>query len=41
MEKLIGRIDEIKVLKALLESDKPEFLAIYGRRSIYYSEGPY
>lgn len=34
MEKLIGRIDEIKVLKSLMESDKPEFVAIYGRRRI-------
>lgn len=31
---LIGRDEEIKTLKQLLNSDKPEFLALHGRRRI-------
>ena len=33
-EKIIGRIEEQRVLQKLLTSKKPEFLAIYGRRRI-------
>lgn len=32
--KIIGREEEKKVLERLLASDKPEFLAIYGRRRV-------
>ncbi len=31
---IIGRSDEIKILDRLLNSNKPEFLAIYGRRRV-------
>src|ERR1700677_3501646 len=31
---IFGRIDEIKTLERLLNSNKPEFLAIYGRRRV-------
>ena len=34
MSKIVGRHEEITVLKKLLESKRPEFLAIYGRRRI-------
>ena len=34
MEKLIGREQEIKQLKSYTESDRPEFIAIYGRRRV-------
>lgn len=32
--KVAGRIDEIKILNGLLESEQSEFLAVYGRRRI-------
>ena len=32
--KVIGRDEEKRVLEKLLESDKPEFLAVYGRRRV-------
>lgn len=32
--KIVGRNEEIQTLNAFLESDRPEFLAIYGRRRI-------
>jgi AAA+ ATPase superfamily predicted ATPase len=34
MEKVIGRKEEQKILDQLLKSEKPEFLAVYGRRRI-------
>ncbi|NII28542.1 AAA family ATPase [Pseudoflavitalea sp. X16] len=34
MEKIIGRNEEQKVLEQLLKSEKPEFLAVYGRRRV-------
>lgn len=34
IEKIIGRVPEIKTLTAMLKSSKSEFLAIYGRRRI-------
>ncbi len=32
--KVAGRIEEIKILQSLIESDSSEFLAVYGRRRI-------
>ncbi len=32
--KIIGRIDEQAALKEYIESDKPEFVAVYGRRRV-------
>ena len=34
MAKIIGRTAEIAALKTYLESDKPEFVAVYGRRRV-------
>ena len=34
MDKLIGRKQEIKLLKEYTSSDRPEFVAIYGRRRV-------
>ena len=34
MEKLIGREQEIKLLKEYTSSERPEFVAIYGRRRV-------
>lgn len=34
MQEIIGRKEEVKKLSKLLDSGKPEFLAIYGRRRI-------
>ena len=34
MERIIGRESEIKRLKAAVESAKPEFIALYGRRRV-------
>ena len=34
MTKLIGRIKEIGTLKSALQSNKPELIALYGRRRI-------
>jgi uncharacterized protein len=34
MQNLIGRKEEIKLLEALKESDKPAFVALYGRRRV-------
>lgn len=34
METIIGRESEIKRLKAAVESDRPEFVALYGRRRV-------
>lgn len=34
MEKLIGREHEIKLLKEYTSSERPEFVAIYGRRRV-------
>ena len=34
METIIGRESEIKRLKAAIESAKPEFVALYGRRRV-------
>lgn len=34
MEKIVGRKEEKKVLEYLLNSEKPEFLAVYGRRRV-------
>ena len=34
MQKLIGRKKEIAELQRLTESDKPEFIAIFGRRRV-------
>jgi AAA+ ATPase superfamily predicted ATPase len=34
MKKILGRQDEIKVLQDVSSSEKPEFLAVYGRRRI-------
>lgn len=34
MEKVIGRKEEQKILDQLLKSEKPEFLAVYGRRRV-------
>ena len=34
MEKIVGRKEEQKVLDQLLTSEKPEFLAVYGRRRV-------
>ncbi|NGX43470.1 MAG: hypothetical protein K940chlam7_01768 [Chlamydiae bacterium] len=34
MARIIGRESECKILNSLFESDKPEFLAIYGRRRV-------
>lgn len=34
MVKIVGREDEVQTLRSFLESDRPEFLAIYGRRRI-------
>ena len=34
MKKLIGREKEQEILKACLDSDAPEFLAVYGRRRV-------
>ena len=31
---IFGRANEIKILDRLLNSNKPEFLAIYGRRRV-------
>ena len=33
-QQIIGREREIKVLQRLLDSPRPEFLAIYGRRRV-------
>lgn len=32
--KIVGRIEEQAALKEYMQSDKPEFLAIYGRRRV-------
>ena len=34
MDKLIGREQEIKLLKEYTKSERPEFVAIYGRRRV-------
>jgi AAA+ ATPase superfamily predicted ATPase len=34
MSKLVGRIPELKNLNEALENDKPELIALYGRRRI-------
>lgn len=34
MEKIVGRKEEQKILDQLLKSEKPEFLAVYGRRRV-------
>lgn len=34
MNKLIGRIKELETLKSVLNSDKSEFIAVYGRRRV-------
>lgn len=34
MDKLIGREREIKLLNDYVSSDRPEFIAIYGRRRV-------
>ena len=34
MDKLIGREQEIKLLKEYTKSERPEFVAIYGRRQV-------
>lgn len=34
MQKFIGRENELKTLRALLASEKPEFVAVYGRRRV-------
>lgn len=34
MEKIVGRKEEQKTLDQLLKSEKPEFLAVYGRRRV-------
>lgn len=34
MEKLVGRETEIKLLKEYTSSERPEFVAIYGRRRV-------
>lgn len=34
MEAIIGRNEEIREMQSLLESSKPEFLAVYGRRRV-------
>ena len=34
MSKIIGRKSEIKELEKLYRSDRPEFVAIYGRRRV-------
>ncbi|MBU0764837.1 MAG: ATP-binding protein [Bacteroidetes bacterium] len=34
MTQLIGREDEIKILNSLLQSDKSEFVAVFGRRRV-------
>ena len=34
MDKLIGREKEIKQLNDYVASDRPEFIAIYGRRRV-------
>ena len=33
-DSIFGRANEIKILDRLLNSNKPEFLAIYGRRRV-------
>ncbi len=32
--KLVGRFEEVKLLQQLFDSDRPEFLALYGRRRV-------
>lgn len=34
MDKLVGREQEIRLLKEYTSSDRPEFVAIYGRRRV-------
>ncbi len=34
MNKLIGRKKELETLKSLLNSNKSEFIAVYGRRRV-------
>lgn len=34
MEKIIGRKEEIKILQSVLDSNKSEFVAVYGRRRV-------
>ncbi len=34
IEDIVGRTEETKVLKAILKSNKPEFVAVYGRRRV-------
>lgn len=34
VEEIIGRGEEIKVLKEILQSNQPEFVAVYGRRRV-------
>ena len=34
MEKMIGRLEEIQRLTDYLDSNKPEFLVVYGRRRV-------
>jgi AAA+ ATPase superfamily predicted ATPase len=37
MTKFIGRVKEIQVMEGLKNSDKSEFLAVYGRRRVFDS----
>ena len=34
MAKIIGRKEELQELQRLYESDRPEFVAVYGRRRV-------
>jgi AAA+ ATPase superfamily predicted ATPase len=34
MNTIVGRKNEIELLRRIVESEEPEFLAIYGRRRV-------